>query len=1112
MLASVIALFAVCAAVAGSSVPNIVVIIADDAGYADWEFMDDYLQSVNPGQAGSPVPTPRLNSLRERGVLFTRAYTAAVCSPSRAAIVTGSYQQRIGYEYNINNLTGANAVDGLDPGTTTLFHRMKAEGYTTGAIGKWHLGARANDNGLGNRPENMNVDEFFGIWKGSRNYTVGGVTGSGTLRETFRDPFSDTVLETTAPWNTTYKYVTSAFGKGAVDFIDRHYGDTEPFFLYVAFTCPHAPIGNSPDIDDPRIASLSGTRKQYASMVLTMDKEIGNILDKIDDPVGDGSVSLTDNTLVVFINDNGGASGNGTVNTPLRNWKGSTYEGGTRVPMVFAGPGIPSNPAAPVVYDRPVHSIDILPTCLAAAGGTPLADIDGVNLVPFLDGTNPGDPHSLITIRNGSKVGVRKGDWKLTKNGSGVPFELYDLSADIGESTNLAGANPAVVDGLLRDFTAFEAGADKPRHAGLNKDSDSINLNDHFLFNPESAGGPTPTGPNVVRNPGFENGTQADGDARYTFAELDDWSNNGAENAEVGAIDNDPRSGTYRGVFVVTSRFPYQLTDHTIAGGETMLLDFWHKGKSGWDNADTIDVELFYLDGGGATQVLAGANFNPTPSGWARSVHLFPAISPPASIGATLGIRFRSNAVASEFVSIDDVFLGTGTSGGGGTVSSSWSDNNGWIDTDTGTADTLLAPDAFPGAVLEFPATDAFSYTAGNDMTRMTDQAFMLNELRLSGSFTSALPRSATIQGNELLLTDDLSGSPPELNIMASGSNFSFAVTTDLVLYNGLSITGDGDATVEISGTIRDYFEPRGVVKSGASSVLLSGAHTYSGPTAISGGVLLLNAGASLSNSLVTVAPGGVLGGGGTVVRSVAGPGGIAPGLSVGTLSIGGSAAFGSLVIEIDGATNDHLEVGGTLDLAGAELLLVDLGGGFTGGAYLIASYAILTGPFNSVTGLPAGYRIDYAHNDGFSSHNVALVPSAWPTSYGSWIAGSGVSGPEANFSADANSDGLANGLAFFLGTPDANTNAGSFLPTGTVVDGKLVISFERADAAAGNAFFVAYRRNLLFGDWTAAQAGVDGVSVTFSDSGTTDRISVTLPAALAGDGRSLFGRLFVAD
>ena len=340
--------------------PNVVVIISDDAGYSDWGFMDDYLQTLNPGQPKSTVPTPNLDALRKRGTLLTNAYTAAVCSPSRAAIVTGSYQQRIGYEYNINNLTGANDVDGLSSDAVTIFDRMKSEGYTTGVVGKWHLGARANDSGDGNRPEHQGVDEFFGIWKGSRNYTIGAVGGSGTLRETFASPFTDTVLETTPPWNTTNKYVTNAFGIGAVNFIERHYADPDPFFLYVSFTAPHSPIGPSPDINDPRLSSLTGKRKDYASMVLTMDREIGNILNTLDDPAKDGSVSLTDNTLVIFINDNGGANNIGADNTPLRNFKGSIFEGGTRVPMIIAGAGLPANST----YHSPIHSIDILPTCL----------------------------------------------------------------------------------------------------------------------------------------------------------------------------------------------------------------------------------------------------------------------------------------------------------------------------------------------------------------------------------------------------------------------------------------------------------------------------------------------------------------------------------------------------------------------------------------------------------------------------------------------------------------------------------------------------------------------------------------------------------------------------
>ena len=308
--------------------PNMIVIISDDAGYADWGFMGDYIQTLNPGQPKSTIPTPNLDALRQRGTLVTNAYTAAVCSPSRAAIVTGSYQQRIGYEYNINNLMGANDVDGLSPDTITIFDRMKSEGYTTGVVGKWHLGARANDNGAGNRPEHQGVDEFFGIWKGSRNYKIGSVSGSGTLRETFASPFSDTVLETTPPWNTNNNYITNAFGIGAVNFIKRHYADPDPFFLYVSFTAPHSPIGPSPDINDPRLDSLTGTRKDYASMVLTMDRKIGDILNALDDPANDGSISLTDNTLVIFINDNGGANNIGADNTPFRNFKGSIFEGG----------------------------------------------------------------------------------------------------------------------------------------------------------------------------------------------------------------------------------------------------------------------------------------------------------------------------------------------------------------------------------------------------------------------------------------------------------------------------------------------------------------------------------------------------------------------------------------------------------------------------------------------------------------------------------------------------------------------------------------------------------------------------------------------------------------
>ncbi|RZN91579.1 MAG: hypothetical protein EVB10_02375, partial [Verrucomicrobiaceae bacterium] len=574
--------------------PNVVVIISDDAGYSDWGFMDDYLQTLNPGQPKSTVPTPNLDALRKRGTLLTNAYTAAVCSPSRAAIVTGSYQQRIGYEYNINNLTGANDVDGLSSDAVTIFDRMKSEGYTTGVVGKWHLGARANDSGDGNRPEHQGVDEFFGIWKGSRNYTIGAVGGSGTLRETFASPFTDTVLETTPPWNTTNKYVTNAFGIGAVNFIERHYADPDPFFLYVSFTAPHSPIGPSPDINDPRLSSLTGKRKDYASMVLTMDREIGNILNTLDDPAKDGSVSLTDNTLVIFINDNGGANNIGADNTPLRNFKGSIFEGGTRVPMIIAGAGLPANST----YHSPIHSIDILPTCLEAAGGSPPAEIDGISLLPYLDSTIPGIPHEVITIRNDTKVSVRKGDWKLAKNASNSPFLLFNLSEDPKESTDLAEINPEIVADLLNAFTTFETTIDKPRHAGLTKAPSSINLNNAFVLAPQT----TPTGTFIsdltlvggdLRNGNFNAG--GDGSVQ-TYAETPSWENIGTGTLSENFTNTSLSANGSRNAIIAESnaRAAGLDTGHTLSTGEIFRVTFQWRDASNWnDSSDLVAVTLF---------------------------------------------------------------------------------------------------------------------------------------------------------------------------------------------------------------------------------------------------------------------------------------------------------------------------------------------------------------------------------------------------------------------------------------------------------------------------------------------------------------------------------------
>ena len=576
--------------------PNIVFIISDDAGFADWGFMDPYTQSVNPGQSPSPVPTPNLDRLRDRGVLFTNAYTAAVCSPSRAAIFTGSYQQRIGYEYNIKNLTDpTNNFEGLRPEVITIFERMGARGYTTGAIGKWHVGGIPDivEGGVvtkpGNRPPRQGVDEFYGILRGSRNYSVGAHVGDVTraLREMSLDADG---LEVNNELEAAHagEYVTNTFGQGAVDFIDRHYADEDPFFLYVSFTAPHAPIGPSPDRNAPGISS------DYGSMVFTMDKEIGRIMDKIADPAGDGSIDLTEDTLFIFMNDNGGANGIGTRNTPLRNWKGSTYEGGIRVPMIFAGAGVTATPGS--IYSEPVHAIDILATCHELGGGAPLGEIDGVNLLPFINGTNAGSPHEVIVVRSEGKYGIRMGDWKLVRNsGSGIP-ELYDLSTAVDENAaaNVAAANPQIVEQMLEILTEHELVWDKPRFPGLSGSLDSVNRNDHFILAPTAPVGGTFTPDLVlvsptVRNGGFESpaiGAGVDAD-RNSFAEADFWTNIGTgSQADVIARLNLNRSSPQNAVIPETAgRVPALDTGHTLAAGEIFRARYWWRDASNWNDA-----------------------------------------------------------------------------------------------------------------------------------------------------------------------------------------------------------------------------------------------------------------------------------------------------------------------------------------------------------------------------------------------------------------------------------------------------------------------------------------------------------------------------------------------
>ena len=463
--------------------PNIVLIISDDAGYVDFGF-----------QGSQVIPTPNLDQLASRGVRFTNAYIQSVCSPSRAILATGQYGGRFGYEQNIPSssaVIGTTRTIGLDPEQTTVFDRMKGLGYQNLAVGKWHLGLHADNvqgNTLiapGNRPTQQGVDEFFGLLGGSRPYFIGDQNSQSNrlIIETLDG--AGIVQETIVENNFAGQYITDVIGNGTADYISSHYKQG-PFFVYSSFTAPHTPMqATIADLATIDILSpgLSGNRRIYAAMQLAMDRAIGNILNRIDDPNNDGNTedSIAEETLVIFINDNGGdccdSNTNSSFNGNLKNGKGSIWEGGIRVPMLMAGAGIdPGNKGSE--FAPPVHAGDIVATCFAVGGGQIEPDFfDGVNLLPFINGTSAGTPHDIVYIRRPSNLGLacRSGDFKLYHDRNNG-FALFNLVSNPGEnlSQNLIGQMPELVESLKRQVTDFDVQFVKRRWSSDNLDSDEF--------------------------------------------------------------------------------------------------------------------------------------------------------------------------------------------------------------------------------------------------------------------------------------------------------------------------------------------------------------------------------------------------------------------------------------------------------------------------------------------------------------------------------------------------------------------------------------------------------------------------------------------------------------
>ena len=405
--------------------PNIIVIVADDLGYADLGC-----------QGAKDVRTPNIDSLAANGIRFTDGYVSCpVCSPTRAGLMTGRYQQRFGHEFNPGPAVSADVAVGLPLSEKTLPAYLKALGYATGMVGKWHLGTTPD-----RLPTQRGFDEFFGFLGGAHSYVDPGLDGGNPI------------LRGTERVNEK-EYLTDAFAREAAAFIGRHAGET--FFLYLAFNAVHTPmqakekyLGRFPDVRNRQ-------RRTLAAMLSAMDDAVGAVLGKLRE------TGIEDNTLIFFVSDNGAPTqGNGSLNTPLSGVKGQLLEGGIRVPFILQWKDrLPKG----TVYRNPVISLDILPTAVAAAGGglPETAELDGVNLLPFLEGGKGGTPHDTLYWRQGGSMAIRRGNDKVLIQPDRPP-QLFNLDGDIGEKRDLAADEPGKAAKLAEELAAWSSTLAEP--------------------------------------------------------------------------------------------------------------------------------------------------------------------------------------------------------------------------------------------------------------------------------------------------------------------------------------------------------------------------------------------------------------------------------------------------------------------------------------------------------------------------------------------------------------------------------------------------------------------------------------------------------------------------
>tara|TARA_B100000809_G_scaffold263308_1_gene316250 strand:+ start:100 stop:1563 length:1464 start_codon:yes stop_codon:yes gene_type:complete len=433
--------------------PNVVLILADDMGYADIERFG-HLE----------IPTPALNRLVDEGVKFTDAYvTAPICVASRMGFMSGRHQQRFGVYCNFHK---NNQLE-LFKKATLMPVPFQQAGYRTGLVGKWHLAGNSNSASEAGwmypGPLTRGFDECVAITSGGSSYWA----GAKIMRQ-------ETVEK-------SQSYLTDLWGVEAAAFVERN--AKNPFFLYLGFNAVHSPMHARDEDMAPFEKSIKDpNRRIYAGMLRSMDRAIGGVLDQLD------KHGIADNTIVIFLNDNGGGgstkqysshSRNWASNKPFRGHKFDIFEGGVRVPMMMRWP---ARLKAGSVYGELVSSADVYRTVVSAANlKMPNETFDSVNLLPYLTQNKTGVPHEWLCWQNRSwlpkEVGghvsaktrihnsaIRKGDWKLLRldedidsNDDPPAWQLYDLASDVGEQKDIVAEHPEVVRELAKLFDQWSA-------------------------------------------------------------------------------------------------------------------------------------------------------------------------------------------------------------------------------------------------------------------------------------------------------------------------------------------------------------------------------------------------------------------------------------------------------------------------------------------------------------------------------------------------------------------------------------------------------------------------------------------------------------------------------